>query len=357
MLLVLRRHVPAMGGLAVLGLLYLCALLADVVGPYSANLRDSDFSYAPPQRIRLLHEGRLVRPFVYGYLRTRDQLTRRYIYQQDTSVRYPVRLLTSGVPYRLWGLIPSQIHLFGIADSDQPAGAERLPGRVFLFGADQLGRCVFSRVVHGAKVSLTIGLTGVALAFVIGVIMGAVSGYYGGAIDLIVQRVIEFFLSIPTIPLWLALAAALPPHWDPVTIYWGVTLILSVVGWAGLARVVRGLVARVRNADFVVAAKLCGAPDSRVLIDHILPSASSYLIVNLTLAVPNMILGETALSFLGIGIRAPAVSWGVLLQDAQQVATFQHYPWLLIPAMFVVVAVLCFNMLGDGLRDASDPLH
>ena len=226
---------------------------------------------------------------------------------------------------------------------------------IFLFGADNLGRDLFSRNLYAARISLSVGLVGVAISFVLGCVLGGISGYYGGAVDTVIQRVIEILIAIPTIPLWLALAAALPVGWSPIKVYFGVTIVLSVIGWTGLARVVRGKLLELREEDYVMAAKIAGASEARIVGRHLLPSFFSYLIVSLTLAVPYMMLGETALSFLGVGIRPPAVSWGALLKEAQNIRTVAHSPWLLIPGLFVICSVLTFNLVGDGLRDAADP--
>ena len=245
-----------------------------------------------------------------------------------------------GDDYELWNLIPGNLHLFGV-DGD---------GVVFLFGTDQLGRDLFSRNLHAARVSLSIGLVGVAISFVLGCALGGISGYYGGVPDLVIQRVIEFLISIPTIPLWMALSAALPPRWTPIQVYFGITIILSVIGWSGLARVVRGRLLELREEDFVTAARISGASEPAIIIGHLLPSFMSYLVVHLTLRIPWMILGETSLSFLGLGIRPPAVSWGALLKEGENIRILAHAPWLLIPGLFVVVAVLAFSFVGDGLR-------
>lgn len=226
---------------------------------------------------------------------------------------------------------------------------------IYLFGTDKLGRDMFSRNLYAARISLSIGLVGVALSFVLGIILGGISGYFGGTVDMVIQRIIEFLLSLPTIPLWMALSAALPLEWSAIKVYFGITIILSIVGWTGLARVVRGKLLELREEDFAMAAKIAGATNERIIIRHLLPSFASYLIVSLTLAIPYMILGETALSFLGLGIRPPAVSWGALMQNAQNFRTVAQNPWLFIPSIFVIIAVLAFNFLGDGLRDAADP--
>ena len=292
-----------------------------------------------------------LRPFVYGYERFRDPESLRWRFTVDRSVRYPISFFVRGDQYRLLGLIPSNLHLFGVSGED---GAE---SAIFLFGTDKLilGRDLFSRNIRAARISLTIGLVGVSISFVLGCILGGISGYYGGAVDTLIQRIIEFLISIPSIPLWMALAAALPNDWGPLKVYFGITIILSVISWTSLARVVRGKLLELREADFVMAAKIAGAREGEIVRRHLLPSFRSYLIVSLTLSIPAMILGETALSFLGIGIQPAASSWGALLQSAQNVRSVALAPWLFIPGLFIVVTVLAYNFVGDGLRDAADP--
>jgi peptide/nickel transport system permease protein len=341
----LRKHKLAMVSLFVLVLFYMLAFFCEFFSPYNKEMRFGDLFYTPPQRIHLFHEGRLSRPFVYGLNVESDAVTWQRTYIEDKTVRYPITFFTRGVPYRLWGLIPSDIHLFGTSGR----------GSLFLFGSDRLGRDLFSRQLYAARISLTIGLIGVAFSFILGCLLGGVSGYYGGTVDSVVQRIIEFLICIPTIPLWMSLSAALPADWSSIKTYFGITIILSFVGWCGLARVVRGKVLELRGEDFVMAAKIAGTHQGGILVRHLLPSFLSYLIVHLTLSIPGMILGETALSFLGLGIRPPAVSWGALLQDAMNVQTVALNPWLLTTGVWVIVTSLAFNFLGDGLRDAADP--
>ena len=342
----LIRHRLALAGGGVLLLLYVAALFAGFIAPHGPFTRNNDYINAPPTPLRFVsQEGLHLRPFVYAVRGEVDMESLRRRYAEDTSRRYPISLFVRGEPYRLWGVIETDLHLFGVA----------APGVIYLFGTDDLGRDMLARVLHAGRVSLSIGLLGVAFSFVLGLLFGGLSGYYGGAVDLVIQRVVEFLISIPQIPLWMALSAALPANWPPLRVYFGITLILSIVGWTGLARVVRGKLLELRESDFVMAARVAGALDGAIIRRHLLPSFMSYLIVSLTLAVPGMILGETALSFLGLGLRPPVVSWGVLLQKAQNLRTVALHAWLLIPAGFVVVTVLAFNFLGDGLRDAADP--
>ncbi len=340
----LRRHRLALAGATVLALLYVVAIFAEFFAPHDLFQRHNDFINAPPVLVRVFDDGRVRPPFVYPLVQTRNEVTLRREYAPDTTRRLPLVLFVRGDPYKLWGIFRTDVHFFGTQG-----------GEAFLLGTDRLGRDMLSRVIHGARISLSIGLVGVFISFVLGCILGGISGYYGGTPDLIVQRAIEFIISIPTIPLWMALSAALPANWPALRVYFAITVILALQGWAGLARVVRGKLLELREEDFVMAARIAGQGAGDIIRRHLLPSFMSYLIVNITLAIPGMILGETALSFLGLGLRPPVVSWGVLLKDAQNFRTVSIHPWLLIPGIFVVVTVLMFNFLGDGLRDAADP--
>ena len=339
------RHRVAVAALVLLGIFYLGVLFAEFVAPHDPRQRSPEQQYSPPQRIRVFHEGRLTAPFVYGLSSELDLETFRYVYEVDREARQPLALFVRGDPYELWGLFPSDLHLFGVTDG----------GRAYLFGTDNLGRDLLSRVIHGGRISLSIGLVGIAISFVLGVILGGISGYFGGTVDVAIQRLVEFLRSIPDLPLWMALSVALPRYWSTERVYFGIVLILSLVGWTSIARVVRGKFMAVREEEFVTAAVVAGAGTGRILFRHLLPSFASYMIASLTLSVPGMILGETALSFIGLGLQTPAISWGVLLQESQRIHVLAGSPWLLIPGGFVIVTVLAFNFLGDGLRDAADP--
>ena len=341
-----RKHRLALISLWIVVGLYLTAAFVEIISPYDPEQQDVRSAYQPPTAVHLWDtQGTFHGPFVYGTTRRRNLETLSQEYAEDTSKVYPIKLFVQGSEYKLWGLIPMSVHLYGVDD----------PGRVFLFGADRQGRDMFSRVVYGTRISMSVGLIGVVLSFVLGIIFGGISGYYGGWLDTLIQRVIEILRSIPTIPLWMGLSAALPPNWPPLQVYFGVTVILSLVGWTGLARVVRGRFLSLREEDFVMAAKLSGSSEKVIVFKHLVPSFTSHIIAALTLAVPEMILSETALSFLGLGLRFPAISWGVLLQEAQNIRSVAEAPWLLAPAGAVVLAVLALNFLGDGLRDAADP--
>jgi peptide/nickel transport system permease protein len=338
------KHKLAIIGSLIVIILYALVLLHGFVAPYERQDR-SKLIHFTPQKIHFVDNGRLTRPFVYGITSKSDPKTFTRVYVEDESLIYPINFFVHGSPYKLLGFIETDVHLFGVSEG----------GTIFLMGTDELGRDLFSRILYGGAISLSIGLLGVLASFVLGAILGGVSGYYGGVLDTIIQRVIEFLLSMPTIPLWMALSVAVPIDWPATRVYFAITLILSLRGWCGLARVVRGKLLELREEDFVMAAQLLGANDVRIILRHMLPSFFSYLIVDMTLAIPGMIIGETSLSFLGLGLRPPVVSWGVLLQQATNVRTVATYPWLMWPAVFVILTVLGFNFMGDGLRDAADP--
>jgi peptide/nickel transport system permease protein len=343
-----RKHRLAVISGVVVIVLYLIALVAEFVAPYNPDLQDVRYPYRPPTRIHFVDAAGSfhLRPFVYGTDRERDPETLSLVFAEDTSRVYPIYFFAVTKPYKLWNLVPLHRKLFGLQTEDE---------NVFLFGADRQGRDVFSRVVYGARISLSVGLLGVTISFMLGILLGGISGYYGGIADTAIQRVIEFLRSMPTIPLWMALSAALPPNWPPLRLYFSITIILSLIGWTGLARVVRGRFLGLREEDFVMAARLNGSSEMRIILRHMVPSFASYIIASLTLAIPNMILSETSLSFLGLGLRYPAISWGVLLQEAQNIRSVALAPWLLAPGAATVLAILSLNFLGDGLRDAADP--
>ena len=345
-----RKHRLAMAGLWVTALIFVVAVLADFVAPYDPAEVNAEYTYAPPQRLHVvdtmggqwdwgLH--------AHGYTSERDPVTLALTFAVDESVKVPLQPFARGPSYRLFGIFATDIHLIGPAEPDGPP--------VYILGADRLGRDLLSRLIHGTRVSMSIGLVGVAFSFALGTALGSVSGYFGGKIDTLIQRTVEFLISLPTLPLWLGLAAGIPRSWGPLTRYFAITVILSLVAWTGLAREVRGRFLSLREEEFVTAAALDGASQPRVIFRHMLPSFASHLIATLTLSIPTMILAETALSFLGLGLQAPVVSWGVLLQEAQSVRVIASAPWLLLPGVAVVIAVLALNFLGDGIRDAADP--
>jgi peptide/nickel transport system permease protein len=344
-----RKHKMALISVGVLVVFYLVGIFCEFVAPYDAGQYFIKYKLAPPSKIRIRDaEGNFHWPFVYKIERSRDPETYRNIYTEITEVRYPIQFFVHGTEYEMWGLFATDRHLFGLPVPHEEQG-------IFLAGADRLGRDLFSRLCYGARISLSIGLVGVFLSLTLGIFLGGISGYYGGRADMVIQRTIEFIRSIPHIPLWMALSAALPADWPVVRLYFGITVILSLIGWTWMARVVRGRFLALREEDFVMAARLAGSSERRIILRHMVPSFLSYIIASLTLAIPNMILAETGLSFIGLGLRAPAISWGVLLQEAQNVRSLALAPWVFAPAFFVVIAVLAFNFVGDGLRDAADP--
>ncbi|UCH74797.1 MAG: ABC transporter permease [Rhodospirillales bacterium] len=344
-----RRHRIAVVSGAFLLLMYLSIAGSEIIAPYELHHRHTDFLYAPPQRIHLFHDGAFVGPFVYPFNKTLDMAKMRWNYTPDTSRPQPLRFFCvgdhGGATYRFWGLVEGRFHLICPPDG----------GQVFLFGTDRLGRDMFSRIVYGARISLTIGLIGIALSFFMGLVIGGIAGYYGGLVDSIVQRIIEIIRSFPELPLWMALSAALPVTWSPMLVYLGITVILALLDWPGLARAVRSKFLALREEDFCTAAQLMGAGPGRVIFRHLMPSFMSHLIASATLSIPSMILAETALSFLGLGLRPPITSWGVLLNEAQNINVVAIYPWLMLPVVPVILVVLAFQFLGDGLRDAADP--
>jgi peptide/nickel transport system permease protein len=342
-----RRHRIAVVAAVILGLLYGSALITEFLAPYEVSTRDTSHIFAPPQRVHLFHEGTFVGPFVYGFSMELNLEKMKREFTPDTRQVQRLRFFCQGDEYRFWGLFDANLHLVCPAEG----------GTLFLMGTDRLGRDMFSRIIYGTRISLTVGLLGIAVSFLIGITLGGISGFYGGWIDNAIQRLIEIVRSFPELPLWMALSAALPVTWSPVLIYFGITIILGMLDWPGLARAVRSKFLALREEDFATAAVLMGATPSRVIGRHLLPSFTSHLIASLTLSVPSMILGETALSFLGLGLRPPITSWGVLLNEAQNINVVALYPWLMLPVLPVLVVVLAFNFLGDGLRDAADPYN
>ncbi|MGH6814558.1 MAG: ABC transporter permease [Hyphomicrobiaceae bacterium] len=340
-----KRHRFAVVSGIVLAVLYFSILISEFLAPYDYRTRIVKYIYAPPQAVHLFHEGRFVGPFVYGFKYRLNMENLKREYTPDPDKVHPIRFFCGGDSYTFWGLIESDLHLFCPAED----------GTLFLFGTDRLGRDVLSRIIYGARISLTIGLLGVTVSFTLGILLGGLAGYYGGRVDLVIQRIIEVLQSLPSIPLWLALGAIMPITWSPVAIYFCITIILGLIDWTGLARAVRSKLLSLREEDYVLAAQLMGANSARVIGRHLIPGFISHLIASATLSIPSMILGETALSFLGLGLRAPITSWGVLLTEAQNISVVALYPWLLTPAIPVIVVVLAFNFLGDGLRDAADP--
>jgi peptide/nickel transport system permease protein len=343
------RHRLAMVALVVVVLIYLVAAFAEFLAPYDPGKFDPRYTFAPPQQIHLFltdEDGTRFAPHVLGYKSQVDPKSFRRLFQPDPDKIIPIGFFVEGQPYKFWGIWEANRHFLGPIDKADP---------FFLIGGDRLGRDLLSRTIHGTRISMSIGLVGVTFSLIIGLILGGISGYRGGLVDRVIQRVIEFIRSVPTIPLWLGLAAAMPKDWPPLQVYFAILIILSLIGWTEIARVVRGRFLSLRREDFVIAARLDGVSEFRLIMRHMMPSLYSHIIAAITLAIPNMILAETALSFLGLGLQPPIVSWGVLLQDAQNLRAITQAPWQFVPGVCVVVAVLALNFLGDGVRDAADP--
>jgi peptide/nickel transport system permease protein len=340
-----QRHRLAYVALWFLTLSYLSILVTEILAPYELHSRHTAFIFAPPQRVHLFHEGRFVGPFVYPFDYRLDMDTLKREYTPNRAEPQPIRFFCSGEPYRFWNRVEGDFHVIC-----PPEG-----GTLFLLGTDRLGRDMLSRLLYGGRISLTIGLIGVTLSYLIGIIVGGMAGYFGGLIDSAVQRITEVLRSIPELPLWMALSAALPVTWDPRVIYFGITIILALLDWPSIARAVRSKLFALREEDYVSAAEMMGAKPSRIIARHLVPNFTSHLIASASLSIPSMILAETALSFLGLGLRPPITSWGVLLSEAQNIEAVALYPWLLLPMLPVMATVLAFSFLGDGLRDAIDP--
>ena len=341
----LKRHRLAVVSSAVLLLIYIGAIFCEFLTPYNLHTRNTNFIYAPPQAVHLFHEGEFIGPFVYGYdfNLNLENLQRVYVSNPDKIEK--IRFFCSGDEYKFWGMIESNKHFYCPAEG----------GQFFLFGADRLGRDMYSRIFYGARISLTIGLVGITVSFILGIVIGGIAGYYGGLVDNIIQRFIEILKSFPELPLWMALSAVLPVTWSPMLVFFGITIILAMLDWTGLARAVRSKLLALREEDYCTAAQLMGAKPKRIIGRHLLPGFMSHLIASASLSIPGMILGETALSFLGLGLRPPITSWGVLLNEAQNINVVALYPWLMLPVIPVIIVILGFNFLGDGLRDAADP--
>jgi peptide/nickel transport system permease protein len=340
-----KRHKLAVWSGAFLLTVYTIAMFCEVFAPYDSQSRNTDYVRAPPQGVHLFHDGAFVGPFVYGYRMKLDLDTLRRDYVIDRQDVQPLRFFCRGDKYTFWGMFDASRHLVCPAEK----------GAFFLMGTDRLGRDIFSRILYGARVSLTIGVLGISVSFMLGIVIGGLAGYYGGTFDMVTQRIIEVVQSLPHIPLWMALASIMPASWSPMLVYFGITIILGLMDWTGLARAVRSKLLSLREEDYVLAAQLMGARTPRIVGRHLVPGFMSHIIAKATVAIPGMILGETALSFLGLGLRPPITSWGVMLNEAQNINVVALYPWLMMPVAPVILVILAFNFLGDGLRDAADP--
>ena len=342
-----KRHRVGLYSAIFLSVFYVIIAFAEFFAPYDLAHRHIDDIYSPPQGIHFFEDGKFVGPRVYQRVRTLNMEILKREYSNNMDKSYPIEFFCDGDPYTLWGLFESRKHLFCAGEG----------GKFFVLGTDRLGRDMFSRIIYGARISLTIGLIGITVSFVLGITIGGLAGYYGGWVDVVVQRIIEVLQSIPSIPLWLALAAILPVTWSPILVYFGITVILGLLDWTGLARAVRSKLLSLREEDYVLASQLLGAKPKRIITRHLVPGFLSHLIASATITIPAMILGETSLSFLGLGLRPPITSWGVLLNEAQNINVIVLYPWLIMPVVPVILVILAYNFMGDGLRDAADPYH
>ncbi len=341
----LKRHKVAVVSGFILLAMYATTLVSEMVSPYNQHSRHIDSIYAPPQWVHFFDKGKFVGPFVYGYDYHLNMKNLKREYTENPEKVQPIRFFCSGDKYKFWGLVEGDFHFFCPAQG----------GTLFLLGTDRLGRDVMSRITHGARISLTIGLGGITISMILALVFGGLAGYYGGWVDTVIQRVIEIIRSFPELPLWMALSAVLPITWSPILIFFGITIILALLDWTGLARAVRSKLLALREEDYCTAARLMGARPKRIISRHLIPGFTSHIIASATLSIPGMILGETALSFLGLGLRPPITSWGVLLNEAQNINVVALYPWLILPVLPVMITVLAFNFFGDGLRDAADP--